>query len=1091
MMKKTFRYALIIMLVFQTISLGWRTGDVHAACSPEGDGSKECPFIVTDAAGLSDIRLNLSAHYRLGANIDLAGYDYDGAGPDVGGWMPIGAVSDTIGNAFTGTLDGNGYVIRNLTIDRPSMHYVGLFGWVGMPTGPLDETGLWNVRLIDVRISGQETVGSLTGNLLKGTIENSFATGSVAASGSNAGGLAGVTQGLILNSYAVVHASGQTRVGGLAGTNVGIVRNSFAAGSVRAVGDEAGGLTGYALSSSDIQDSYASGTVNGAPGLIGGLVGRGGGGSSASRSFWNTDTSGLTGSAGGTGLTAAEMKESGPFADWDPAIWGFRPGELYPYLRAFGMGMAIDPLPAATYSLHPGQDSLSVTGSLFHETLGEPLTVKYDIRNSANVSVISAVYGTISDGGGSLPINRKFSLSGLSDGDYTIAVTAEDTRNTAVGGTLAFKVDTTASQPPLIGFGTNGSEAWAQSASTSVTVGDSGGGIDAATLQYVWSTDPAAPYAGWSSFSNGQTLSKSGVDGDWYLHVRAKDGTGNPSNATSNRFRVNSSSAVLSGLTLSAGELDPSFSGNTFTYEARVGYGVSSVTVTPVAAHEQDTIEISVNGGALQTVASGIPSSQLALREGTNGIRVNVTALNGTQNMYSISVYRTSSSTGSGSSSSGPAAVPDKDKKPVVAMDSDGGVIVTVNADMIKKVARPEGDYAERVDLDQETLDKALDLLRQASKPRLTIAVDDFEREVRVPLPAEWLARTDKVVPKAVIDVRLNGSSVKLLIGALDLEGLAARLGSEANNLNINVTMERVEGLIGRELGQAASESGGQVIGTAVSCRIAVETAVGSRTSIRDLGGTDAVLAIAPGEIRLLDNWTAVRYDPVARTISFVPAVAATRTDGKREIAIRAPQEGIYALLATDRAAFVDLGGHWAKADVELLASKLIVRGVAERRFAPDAAVTRAEFAALLVRALGLPASSSGGGAGFSDVPTQAWYASAVEAAVHAGLANGTAQDRFAPNERITREQMAVMVAKALMLAGGQGGSANPGSADLSGFPDRDAISPWAQASVAQAAAAGLVSGMPDGTFAPSATATRAQAAVLLKRLLQRVQFID
>ncbi|RED66533.1 S-layer homology domain-containing protein [Cohnella phaseoli] len=1088
-MKKMFLYALIFMLVSQAFSIVWGSGEAHAACSPEGDGTAECPFVIMDAAGLSDIRIDLSAHYRLGANIDLAGYDYDGAGPDAGGWMPIGAMDDNTGNLFTGTLDGNGYVIRNLTIDRPSMSFVGLIGRIGSSG---NQGQLLNIRLIDVQIRGKEAVGAVSGNLIAGKIESSYATGKVDALQSNAGGLVGTVtgQGSIFDSYAVVNVGGWIRVGGLAGMNAGTIRNSFAAGSIKASGGEAGGLTGYASSTSIVKDSYALGSIISDSGSIGGLIGRGDGGSSAPRSYWNKDTTGWTNSAGGTGMTTEEMKESGPFADWDPTVWGFRPGELYPYLRAFGMGIAVDPLAATTYSLHPGQDTLSVTGSLFHETEGEPIAVKYDVRDTSNFSVISATYGAILDGGSAIPLNRKFSLSGLSDGDYTITVTAEDSRNTTVGGMLAFKVDTTSPPPPSIDFGTNGSEAWVYNASTSVTVSDSGGGIDSSTLQYVWSTDPVAPFSDWNLFSNGQTLSKSGVEGEWYLHIRAKDGTGNPANATTNRFRMNASSAVLSGLALSAGELDPAFVGSTFNYAASVAAGIFEVTATPVAANAGDTIEASVNDGEPLTVASGSPSGRFALREGTNALRIVVTALNGAQNFYNVSLYRTpSSSSSSSSSSSGMAVAPDTGKNPV-AMDADGGVIVTVDADRIKKVAKPKGDFSERVDLDQSTLNAALDLLRQAPKPKLTIAASDSEREIRVQLPAEWLARTDAAVPHAVIEVRLNASSFRFVVGELDLQGLAAQLGAEVKDLNVNVTMERITGQMGQELGRAASASGAQLIGNAVAYRISAESAVGHGTNFGDSGIMDTVRAIVLEENSRLESWTAVRYDSVARTISFVPAKLALRPDGKREIAMSAPQDGIYAVLATS-AGFVDLDGHWAKKDIELLASKLIVRGLSDRRFAPDADVTRAEFVALLVRGLGLPASLDGGNSQFSDVPTGAWYATFVEAAANTGLVSGTAQGRFAPDERITREQMTVMIAKALSVAGGQEDAANLGSAGREAFPDKDAISPWAQASVAQMAAAGLVSGMPDGTFAPSETATRAQAVVLLKRLLRHVRIIE
>ncbi|MFC6550958.1 S-layer homology domain-containing protein [Cohnella cellulosilytica] len=1077
------------MLVLQTLSLAVRTEEVHAACAPEGDGSRDCPYVVTDAAGLSAIRHDLSAHYRLGADIDLAGYDYDEAGPDTGGWMPIGDAAAP----FTGTLDGNGYAIRSLTIDRPSMSFAGLFGQIGTESSPLDETGLWNVRLLDVRISGRETVGSLAGNVVKATIADSYATGRVAASGTGAGGLVGTTQGLIVNSYAVVQVSGQTRVGGLAGTNAGTVRNSYAAGSVSANDDEAGGLAGYASPSSIIKDSYSLGNVKGVPGFTGGLIGRGDGSSSAPGSYWNKETSGQSGSEGGTGKTTEEMKASDPFADWDAAVWGFRPGELYPYLRAFGMGITLEPLAAATYSLHPGQDALSVTGSLFHETDGEPLAIKYDIRNGSDATVVSAVYGAVADSGGLLPIDRRFSLTGFANGSYTISVTAQDTRNTEVGAMLAFKVDTASPPPPSIGFAADGSEAWASSASTAVTVSDSGGGVDAATLQYAWSTDTVTPFSGWSPFANGQTLSQSGVDGEWYLHVRAKDAAGHPANAVSGRFRLNTSSAVLDGLTLSAGELAPVFAPGTFDYTARVASGVSGIAVTPDAAHAADTIAVSVNGGAGQTVADGATSGRLALRTGTNAIDVVVTALNGTQNTYKVAVYRPSSGGGSGSPGPGAAETGETGRKPDIALDSDGGVLLKADSSMIDKVERPDGAFAEVVRLDSETLNEALALLRQAPKPKLTVAVNDSERDVRLSLPAEWIARADAAVPQAVVNMRLSGSAFGFELGALDLQGLAARLGAEPGDWTVNVEMERASETVGEELARAASVYGGRLIGAAVEYRLAAVTAGGRREAIGDVGGSYPVRALVPGN-RLAGAWTAVRYDREAQTVAFAPAVQRLRADGKPEVVISAPLDGIYAVLETGGAAFADLDGHWAQADIGLLSAKLIVRGVAERRYAPDAEVTRAEFAALLVRALALPTGLVGGDAGFADVAADAWYASAVRAAADAGLVGGTAAGRFAPDERITREQMAVMLVRALSLAGRQGDSANSDGAasrGLSAFPDRDAVAPWAAAAAARAANAGLVTGMPDGAFAPRERVTRAQAAVLLARLLRYVGFVE
>ncbi|MEC0370085.1 S-layer homology domain-containing protein [Paenibacillus chibensis] len=101
-------------------------------------------------------------------------------------------------------------------------------------------------------------------------------------------------------------------------------------------------------------------------------------------------------------------------------------------------------------------------------------------------------------------------------------------------------------------------------------------------------------------------------------------------------------------------------------------------------------------------------------------------------------------------------------------------------------------------------------------------------------------------------------------------------------------------------------------------------------------------------------------------------------------------------VLVSKPSGLTDLQGHWAAAEIRDLNSRLIIQGIDETRFAPEAAVTRAELAALLSRALGLP---EGGGepSQFLDVSSSCWYSGAVEA-VHAyhmmdGLDNGS----FAP----------------------------------------------------------------------------------------------
>ena len=162
---------------------------------------------------------------------------------------------------------------------------------------------------------------------------------------------------------------------------------------------------------------------------------------------------------------------------------------------------------------------------------------------------------------------------------------------------------------------------------------------------------------------------------------------------------------------------------------------------------------------------------------------------------------------------------------------------------------------------------------------------------------------------------------------------------------------------------------------------------------------------------------------------------------------------------------------------------------MSDTEFAPGKEVTRAEFTALLVRALGLSSSKQRTESRFVDVDEHAWYAQVVETAVGAGLVQGKDADHYAPNEEMTREQLAVMVSSALELAGAPAIAIDEDDV-LGKFTDHDQIAGWAKQAVAQVSAAEIIQGYPDGTFAPQQIVTRAEAAAILKRFLQAVSFI-
>lgn len=170
--------------------------------------------------------------------------------------------------------------------------------------------------------------------------------------------------------------------------------------------------------------------------------------------------------------------------------------------------------------------------------------------------------------------------------------------------------------------------------------------------------------------------------------------------------------------------------------------------------------------------------------------------------------------------------------------------------------------------------------------------------------------------------------------------------------------------------------------------------------------------------------------------------------------------------------------GHWANRAVQVLSARQIVSGVGADQFAPGRSITRAEFAALIVRTLGLEAD---GGASnpFADIATDSWYASAVAAAYQHGIVKGKSDVSFAPNATITREEMAVMIYNALKLSG-SGEELDVDTNALSGYADAGAIHDWAKTPLSALVKLGLLSGKSAASIAPSQSATRAEAAQML-----------
>lgn len=222
-------------------------------------------------------------------------------------------------------------------------------------------------------------------------------------------------------------------------------------------------------------------------------------------------------------------------------------------------------------------------------------------------------------------------------------------------------------------------------------------------------------------------------------------------------------------------------------------------------------------------------------------------------------------------------------------------------------------------------------------------------------------------------------------------------------------------------------------------------------------------------------------------TVRHVPTEV-VNIDGKYYAQINSLTNSTYSVV-WHPITFADVANHWAKDAVNDMGSRMVVTGATYDTFLPNADITRAEFAAIVVRGLGLPVNA--GTSTFTDVSADAWYAGVVNTAAAYGLITGFEDKSFRPNDKITREQATAILADAMKVTG-LGNTVTSANADavLAGFADSASIGSWAKDSVVSTTEAGLVSGRDGGKLMPKANITRAEAATLIQRLLKKSDLI-
>ncbi len=348
------------------------------------------------------------------------------------------------------------------------------------------------------------------------------------------------------------------------------------------------------------------------------------------------------------------------------------------------------------------------------------------------------------------------------------------------------------------------------------------------------------------------------------------------------------------------------------------------------------------------------------------------------------------------------------------------------------------------------------------------INLDSGDRRVQLPADAGALNKEHTLVLKRDDwEIEIDGEILAELQALLDEEELSsAHIVFEVDRL----AEEEAEQLVQQAEEDAKAQL--QAVGGVYDFQLTIVDAAGNVKRLQSFAKPVRLTLHVPAD-EGNEDLTGVYYIADSGTITYAGGV---QTDDK--ISAEVLHFSKYAVLEYDKS-FTDVEvDYWAHDVIKRMAAKHIVAGVSATAFEPRRDVSRAEFVALIVRALGLEASRQ---AAFDDVDASQWYADEVSAAYEAGIVTGRSAAEFAPHAAITREEMAVMLVKAYEL----GTSEQADAQSLAPFADAASISAWAMNDVQTARALGLLQGRDRNQFAPQAAVNRAESAQAVWQLMQ------
>lgn len=940
-------------------------------------------------------------------------------------------------------------------------------------------------------VSVNQNVGGIVGYAENApTISNCYNTGSI--TGSDNGGIVGISFGATITScYNIGSLSGTVRIGGVLGNNMGstTLQYCYNTGSISGnlITGGIGGVVGYNTSGTcTVQNSYNAGgiiTSGSGSGTVGGVAGGNAGGAtvSATTCYYDKQMCPAGGIAGADAAGQAEgkltagMTGAGVFND--PLYW-VTDTDIYPRLKD------MDTTDAAYVSVTPVflYDNSAVTPGDFEVSnaigtgfslggaadsvswaSGSPSVISISGYNASVAGAGSAVFTATRNG-----VSRAVTLKVPG---YAATVTVNKDGSTWTSGTPTIQLSTLSTSLSNAVSGTLSSGVYSFT------------GLNPTATYYVWNAT-SNQYLNQTVFRISPSASVN------YYTVTLTKGTGIDS-ISGTGIDLAGSGIFLSGSNVSAWvTVSPGYSWSKWTQTI----GGADVSTT-------QNYMIPTISSAITYTANAVLSPTYALTvnlNGGNGSTANGTHASGaaisidagTKSGYTFSSW-TSSNGGTFANAASAATtftMPGNATTIAAAWTQNSGgsggggggggggshtlpgTNITIGDENYTIGDENKDGTDTMVTVDQNKFDDGIE--KAADHSGVIIPVSGNAN-----ITARLVVKNieDMAKKEMTLTVQTGKISYNLDTVAVDTAKITAALGmTDTSKIPFDVKITNSNAVV----------NGTTVVLSPVEFTITA-TYNGKTATVNKFSSfVDRTIEITSDQAKKITTAVVVEENGSLRHVP----TKVTVIDGKYYAVINSLTNSTYSVI-WHPVEFSDLTAHWAKDTINDMGSRMVISGVGQGNFEPDREITRAEFAAIAVRALGL--APVNGTSNFADVSTSDWYCGYVKTAAEYGIITGYDAATFGPNDKITREQAMTMIARAMKITGLRSEiKESETTALIANYSDGTAASDYAKTNIAACLKSGMVTGRTSDTIAPKDCITRAEVAVIVQRLLQKSDLI-